>query len=57
MFGSLFELDIIHDHGSSFLMFGFPPETELDPFVVLGWEKFDLGSINPRTNEKFEIPR
>ena len=34
---------------------GFPPETELNPFVVLGWGKFDLGSRNPRTNEKFGI--
>ena len=38
-FGSLFELDIIHVHGSSFLMSGFPPETELNPFVLPGWDR------------------
>ena len=31
-----------------------PTRTDSNPFVVLGWEKFDLGSRNPRTNEKFE---
>ena len=39
VFRSLFELYVIHDEGSSFLMFGLPPETELNPFVVLGWER------------------
>ena len=36
-------------------LFGFPPEPIRTPSWSFGWEKFDLGSRNPRTNEKLEI--
>ena len=39
IFGSLSELDIIHVLCSSFLTSGFPPETELNPFVLPGWDR------------------